>query len=68
MTRLDGAEFDGPKFDDKRLAELKDEVEILNKAVLDAVAGPPHLRRRSGRLRQPAREGRRNDQRRSGAA
>ena len=29
-------EFDGPKFDDKRLAELKEEVEILNKAVLDA--------------------------------
>jgi hypothetical protein len=28
--------FDGPKFDEKRLAELKEEVEILNKAVLDA--------------------------------
>jgi len=29
-------EFDGPKFDEKRLAELKEEVEILCKAVLDA--------------------------------
>ncbi len=29
-------EFDGPVFDDKRLAELKEEVEILCKAVLDA--------------------------------
>lgn len=28
--------FDGPKFDERRLAELKEEVEILNKAVLDA--------------------------------
>lgn len=28
--------FDGPKFDEKRLAELKDEVDILCKAVLDA--------------------------------
>lgn len=28
--------FDGPKFDDKRLAELNDEVEVLCKAVLDA--------------------------------
>ena len=31
-----GPEFDGPIFDEKRLAELKEEVEILNKAVLDA--------------------------------
>ncbi len=29
-------DFDGPKFDDKRLAELKQEVDILCKAVLDA--------------------------------
>lgn len=29
-------EYDGPKFDDKRLAELKQEVEILCKAVLEA--------------------------------
>ncbi len=28
--------FDGPTFDAKRLAELKEEVEILNKAVLAA--------------------------------
>ena len=28
--------FDGPRFDEKRLAELKDEVDILCKAVLDA--------------------------------
>ena len=28
--------FDGPRFDDKRLAELKEEVEILCKAVLDS--------------------------------
>jgi hypothetical protein len=28
--------FDGPEFDEKRLAELKEEVDILCKAVLDA--------------------------------
>jgi hypothetical protein len=28
--------FDGPTFDDKRLAELKEEVDVLCKAVLDA--------------------------------
>ena len=28
--------FDGPTFDDKRLAELKEELDILCKAVLDA--------------------------------
>ena len=31
-----GPEFDGPSFDEKRLAELKEEVDILCKAVLDA--------------------------------
>jgi hypothetical protein len=31
-----GSKFDGPKFDDKRLAELKEEVETLSKAVLEA--------------------------------
>lgn len=30
------AKFDGPQFDDKRLAELKEEVEILSRSVLDA--------------------------------
>ncbi len=35
-AKFAGPEFDGPKFDDKRLAELKEEVEILCKAVLDA--------------------------------
>ena len=29
-------DYDGPKFDDKRLAELKQEVDILCKAVLEA--------------------------------
>lgn len=29
-------EHDGPKFDDKRLAELRKEVETLSKAVLEA--------------------------------
>jgi len=33
---LAGPDFDGPKFDEKRLAELKEEVDILCKAVLDA--------------------------------
>lgn len=30
------AKSDGPTFDDKRLAELKEEVETLGKAVLEA--------------------------------
>lgn len=29
-------EYDGPEFDDKRLVELKQEVEILCKAVIEA--------------------------------
>ncbi len=29
-------EYDGPKFDEKRLAELKQEVDILCKAVIEA--------------------------------
>ena len=47
----------GLKYDDKRLAEIAAEVEVLNDAVRKAAACPPHLRRRSGGVRQRHGEG-----------
>ena len=52
------AGLQGMKYDDKRLAELAAEVEILNDAVRKAAAAAPHLRRRSGGVRQRHGEGR----------
>ena len=51
------AGLQGLKYDDKRLAELAAEVEILNDAVRKAAAAAPHLRRRSGGFRQRHGEG-----------
>ena len=47
-------QLQGLNYDDKRLAEIAAEVEVLNEAVRKAAAAAPHLRRRSRRLRQRA--------------
>ena len=45
-------QLQGMKYDDKRLAEIAAEVEVLNDAVRKAAAAP-HLRRRARGVREP---------------